>query len=78
MESSWDFSTLHAELGVIYLPEDNDDVFCSRGVFFKFTVFLVFGAMQHVLCVQPRPLRNGAKNTPLFRPLPSSLEVLGN
>jgi hypothetical protein len=30
MESSWDFSTLHAELGVIYLPEDNDDVFCSR------------------------------------------------
>ena len=24
LESSWDFSTLHAELGVIYLPEDND------------------------------------------------------
>ena len=26
LESSWDFSALHAELDVICLPEDNDDV----------------------------------------------------
>ena len=26
LESSWEFSALHAELDVICLPEDNDDV----------------------------------------------------
>ena len=50
--------------------------FIVRAHFFYFSIFLA-----HVLapCAQSWPLRNGAKNTPLFHPASiSSFEVLGN